>query len=177
VYCLVAGDVADAAAEGAAPGLAPAHAGGADEDDGEAGISGHGNRTASAKREWPSRPTCLASTAGSVWSSRACDWLPRPMRGRPPSLPVARLAVVDQADDAFVESGAVIGLIAGRDQLGEAPALGQHLLLPVGMRGRSGGRGAGTRRKDGAKLHNDRHRTAGVSRSGEGEIDVDRDRG
>ncbi len=55
---------------------------------------------------------------------------PRPRPERAPVVQLSRLPLVEQADDAARQPGAVVGLDAGRDEDGVAPALRQQLLLP-----------------------------------------------
>ncbi len=51
-----------------------------------------------------------------------------------PIVGLARLAFVYQANNAFSQTRAVVGLNAGRVQHGEAPTLGKCLCLPAGSR-------------------------------------------
>src|SRR5205823_11820431 len=79
-----------------------------------------------------------------------------------PIVELARLALVDQADDALVQTGAVVGLNAAGVEDGVAPALGQNLLLPGGTRGCRRERPTRTAPAGGeaaeAELHDHRHR-------------------
>ena len=98
-----------------------------------------------------------------------------------PVVRLARPAFVHQADDALRKPGAVVGLVlVGTFRI--TPAFGQHLLLP----GRPRIRRPALRKALGhqphelaaeAQLHDDRNRPFGVGRSGQGQIDIDLDRG
>ena len=95
----------------------------------------------------------------------------------------ARLAFVDEADDAFGEAGAVVGLHAGGNERGVAPTFGEDLLLPGGtgtvecgpfFGGEAlfdGGENFGAE----GKLQDDGNGRGGIGGSGEGELDVDGD--
>ena len=53
---------------------------------------------------------------------------PRPRAQRAPVVRLARLALVDEADDALRQAGAVVGLNAAGIERREAPAVGDELL-------------------------------------------------
>ena len=108
---------------------------------------------------------------------------PSPSAECAPIVRRARLAFVDETNDAFGEAGAVVGLHAGGNERGITPAFGEDLLLPGGAdtveRGPSfgsetpfyGSEDFGAQ----GKLHNDRNGRGGVGGSGEGELNVDGD--
>ena len=74
-------------------------------------------------------PTCFASTRliGLEIVERARR-APRPRAQRAPVVRLARLALVDEADDALRQPGAVVGLDAAGIEGRVAPAVGDQLL-------------------------------------------------
>ena len=135
--------------------LGAAFAGGADIGDGEARIVGHGDERclAVAGVAFDADLFGVHGLVGFEIIERAAG-APGPGAQRAPIVGLARLAFVDQADDALRQTGAVVGLNAGGDEVGVAPAFGENLLLPAWDRwagaARAGGRASGrrTRRQD-----------------------------
>ncbi len=109
---------------------------------------------------------------------------PRPRRQRSPIVQLARLALVDQANDALGQTRAVVGLHAGGHIFGVAPASRQYLLLPCRP---LACRPCGELRKPlrhlrheflaESQLHDHWHRPPGTGGSGHGEVDVDGESG
>ena len=89
-------------------------------------------------------PTFFASTACRSRVVEAARRAPGPRAQRAPVVRLARLALVDQADDALRQARAVVGLDAGRIDRRVAPAGGDQLLgrgrIAAGGRRRTPGR-------------------------------------
>ena len=157
-------------------------AGGTDVADGEAGIVGHGDEGGFAVAR-VALDADLFGIDGFVGFEivDAFAGAPGPGFEHTPVVGGARLAFVDEADDALDEAGAVVGLDAGGDVLRVAPASGENLLLPGGS---VGGPGDKLREALGEHLnkfftepefHDDGYGAFGVFGGGEGEVDVDFD--
>ncbi len=104
---------------------------------------------------------------------------PRPRAERSPVVRLARLTLVDEADDAFRQPRSAVGLDARGIEHGVAPALRDELFLP----GRSIGSGAGrtrreaeARRETEAELDHHGDRPGRLRRRRERHLDLDADR-
>ena len=128
--------------------LGAAFAGGADEHDGEALVERHRDERGLAVAR-DAFDADLLGVDGLVGLEivEAARGAPGPGAQRAPVVGLARLAFVDEADDALGEAGAVVGLDAGGVDGDETPAGGDELLGG----GRIGGDwGSGTRSSGGA---------------------------
>ena len=129
-------------------------------------------------------PTCLASTDFIGFEIiEAAAGSPGPGAECAPIVEFAWLAFVDEADDAFGEAVAVVGLDAGGNVDGVAPAFGEELLLPrwaggclLGHFGVELGDALHDFFAEGEFQH-DGDGCGGFRGSGDGEFDVDGDGG
>ena len=108
------GDVFELFAEVAASELGAAFAGGADVGDGEARVVGHGDEggLAVARVAFDADLFGVDGVVGFEVVEGAAG-APGPGAEDAPVVELAWLAFVDEADDAFGEAGAVVGLDAG----------------------------------------------------------------
>ena len=141
-----AGEVLDRLAEVAAVQLGAAFARRSDQDHGKALVVGHRHQRGLAEARDALDPDLLR-VDGLVGLEvvEAARRAPGPGAQRAPVVGPAALTLVDQADDAFRQARAVVGLdAAGRDR-GVAPAVGDQLLGRgrIRRRRRSGARSAG----------------------------------
>ena len=132
-----AGQVLHGFAEIAAVQFGAAFAGGADEHDGEARVEGHGHQRGLAVAR-NALDADLLGVHGFVGFQiiQAARRAPGPGAQRAPVVRLARLAFVDQADDALGQARAVVGLDAAGIDGGVAPAGGDQLFGRRADRGR-----------------------------------------
>ena len=125
---LAAGEALDGFAEVAAQQRGSAFARRADEHHGEALIEGHGDERglAVARDAFDANMFCVDGRIGLEIVECAAG-APGPRAQCAPVFGLARLAFVDEADDAAREAGAVVGLHAGWVEQREAPAGGDQL--------------------------------------------------
>src|SRR5262245_46021595 len=104
---------------------------------------------------------------------------PSPGAQRAPVVGFARLAFVAQADDALRQTRAVVGLNAGRNDDGVAPALHQKLLLPIRRAAASrasrpvGDRLSARTRAAEPELHNHGNTSLCAGRSNQRQLNID----
>ena len=123
-----AGEAFDGLAEVAAKQRCAAFAGRADEHHGEALIEGHGDERGFAVARDAFDADMLGVDGGVGFEVvEAAARAPGPGAQRAPVVGLARLAVIDQADDAARKSRSVVGLHAGRIEEHKAPAVGDEL--------------------------------------------------
>src|SRR5260370_35263727 len=127
------GDVFDLLAKVAAKGFCAAGARRADKGDGETLIVGHGDESgfSVARETFDGDMFGVDGAVGFEIVERATG-TPSPSAECAPIVRRARLAFVDETNDAFGEAGAVVGLYAGGNERGKAPAFGKGLLPPGG---------------------------------------------
>ena len=189
-----AGEVLDRFAEVAAMQLGAAFARRADEHDRESLVVGHRHerRLAVARDAFDADLLRVHGLVG-LEVVEAARRAPRPGAQRAPVVRLARLALVDEADDARGQPGAVVGLDAAGADRRVAPAVGDELLGRgrIGRRrrvaavrhgpGRSRARPAAACRapaasRTAAEHHHHRHRLRRAGRRHERHLDVDVDR-
>ena len=174
-----AGEIAHLFAEIAAVEFSAAGSGRTDVADGETRVVGHGDERSFAV-------TGVAGDADLLSVNRligfkiieAAAGSPGPGAERAPIVEFARLALVGEADDAFLKAVAFVGLNAGGDVDGIAPAFREELLLPSRRAGGLLGH-FGVELGDAlhdffaeGELEHDGDGSGGFGGSGEGEFDV-----
>ena len=118
-----AGEVLDLFPQVAPMQLGAALAGGGDQADGKSRVVRHRHqcRLAVARHALDADALCINALVGlEIVEPARCT--PGPCAQRSPVVGLARLAVVDQADDAFGQPRAVVSLDACRTQRGVAPS-------------------------------------------------------
>ena len=120
---LAAGEALHGLAEVAAQQRGSAFAGRADQHHGEALIEGHGDERGLAVARDAFDADMLRVDGGiGLEIIEAAARAPGPGAQRAPVFRLARLAFVDQADDAAREAGAVVGLHAGGIEAARSPS-------------------------------------------------------
>ena len=184
------GEILDGFAEIAAVELGAARAGGADEHHGETRFEGHRDKGGFAEAGDAFDADDFRIYGGiGLEVIKSARGAPGPGAKRTPIIGFAGLTFVAQADDAFGETGAVIGLNAVRSNRGVTPTSGEELLgggriferpAKVGEtigRLRGAGRTWHTATAEAAKHHEGGHGAFGIGRCDDCHLDFDIDRG
>jgi len=178
------GDVFKLLAKVAAKDFCATSTGRTDKGDGETLIVGHGDDSGFAvAREAFDGDVFGVDGAVGFEIVECATGAPSPSAKCAPIFERARLAFVDETNDAVGEAGAIVGLHTGGNERGVAPTFGEDLLLP-GATGTvecgpffgaeatfDGGENFGAE----GKLQDDGNGRGGIGGSGEGELDVDGD--
>ena len=185
-----AGEVLDRFAPVAAMQLGAAFAGRSDQHDREARVERHRDeRGLAVARDAFDADLLRVDRLVGLEIVETARRAPGPGAQRAPVVRLARLALVDQADDALRQARAVVGLDAAGVERRVAPAVGDQLLGrrriaarrwcdagPPGPPPRPGGRRIARQRAAAAEHDHHRHRALGVGRRDERHLDVDGDR-
>ena len=159
-------------AEDAAEQLGTTSSGRADQADRKPLIVGHGHERRLAKTRKPHDAHAPGVDGGvGLEVIQRPAGTPGPGAQHAPVVGTARPTPIREPDDPLGQSRAVIGLVAGRIQLGVAPAPRQHLLLPGTLTGRRRGRPHAFR-PDKAEVQDHRHRPVGLGRRDQRHVDV-----